>query len=255
MSGKARVDRLLPGLSARERAVLCVRAVLADEPEDPQIRLTMPSDQVARFNELLALGNGVLHILIPHALVLEGQAREMVARMCWFGSLAAWGDDRLALAVGLVTTLAIHRDELPIPVVKAMEEAQQHLTTSPAPASISTLLPAIEGRSKAGSARQAEGMSAVLCELIDSLSETIPCLRSRLITLERVVDEIAQEFGDEAAIPADLRELLETTRRLVTNVGLATSYVGELPAGEFDEPYAAQIRQGLEAQRKWCGGA
>lgn len=252
MSGKNRVDRLLPGLSARERAVLCVRAVLTDEPEDPQIRLTMPSDQVREFNELLALGNGVLHILIPHALVLEGQAREMVAKMCWLGSLASWGDDRWQFSVGLVSALSAHRDQLPPKVVKALEEAEEYLTTSPAPATSWTLLPT-PGEPVAS--QEVDGMSAVLSVLAESLSATIPCLRSRLLTLERAVDDAAEAFGDEVAIPVTLRELLETTRRLVTDVGLADAYLGELPAGEFDELYAAQIRQGLEAQRKWCGHA
>lgn len=80
MTLEHRLDRLSPGLSARERAVLSIRANLEDRHEDPAIRGTMPRDQIAEFNHLIAVGNGVLHIMFPHALVLSGDVEALQLR-------------------------------------------------------------------------------------------------------------------------------------------------------------------------------
>ena len=59
MSIDTRLSRLMPALSARERAALAVRAFKDDEPEDPAWRRTMPRDQVDEFRRLIDLENRV----------------------------------------------------------------------------------------------------------------------------------------------------------------------------------------------------
>ena len=254
MSGKSRVKRLMPELTARERAVLCVRALHAGEREDPQIRFTMPEEQIDRFNELLTLANGVLHILIPHALVLEGQARTMQMRMMWFSSLVSWGDDRWLIHTKLAFPLMFHRDELPKEIQEALDDAQEHFLSPLAPAAPWTLLPKYAEEFDFATAEpQSEGVSGVLCVLGESLTQEIPGLRSQLITLQGVVDEIVAEFQDESVLPESFTELMETTRRVVTDVALAKHFLGELPEGEIDETYDALIRKSLKAQRSWYG--
>lgn len=65
MTKNRRIDRLLSNLSARERALLCIRATLLGRSEDPYVRLTMPPTQVAEFNRMIARENGILHVLVP----------------------------------------------------------------------------------------------------------------------------------------------------------------------------------------------
>ncbi len=60
MSGKRRrLDRLYPALSAKERAILVLRALKADSEEDPEVRRTMPNSQVDSFNRYMSLIRGV----------------------------------------------------------------------------------------------------------------------------------------------------------------------------------------------------
>lgn len=47
---RARLDKLAPALSAKERFILFLRAHNAGEPEDPELRRTMPRGQVRAFN-------------------------------------------------------------------------------------------------------------------------------------------------------------------------------------------------------------
>ncbi len=53
MSIVARLNRLAPALSARERATLVLRSLRDKTPEDPLWRRTMPPNQVEEFNRLM----------------------------------------------------------------------------------------------------------------------------------------------------------------------------------------------------------
>ena len=57
MSGNQRLDRLYPALTAKERALLVLRAWKADQQEDAAVRRTMPSDQARDFNHYIHLMN------------------------------------------------------------------------------------------------------------------------------------------------------------------------------------------------------
>jgi hypothetical protein len=54
---RRRLDRLMPGLTPRERAILALRAVKAGTPANPAVRQRMPPYQVAEFNRLACLIN------------------------------------------------------------------------------------------------------------------------------------------------------------------------------------------------------
>ncbi len=59
MSIDARLSRLSPGLSARERAILVLKSWKDGTPEDPAWRRTMPNDQAREFNRLIDLMNSI----------------------------------------------------------------------------------------------------------------------------------------------------------------------------------------------------
>src|SRR5688572_15782024 len=110
---QGRLEKLAPGLSARERAVLSVRAMLLGEREDPRIRSTMPREQSAEFNRYICMANGVLHVLLPQALVLEQEVEAVSLRYTLLLTLTAWGADQTSLpgALTLVASKPIARSD------------------------------------------------------------------------------------------------------------------------------------------------
>ena len=106
----SQLDSLMRGLSARERAVLTTRALHEDRPEDPQIRLSMPDDQVREFNHYIALANGVIHVLLPYALAVHYEVEALEYKHLLIGLACAWGDD----AAELTNVLSLVA-EIPVP--------------------------------------------------------------------------------------------------------------------------------------------
>ena len=75
-----RIQRLLPALSARERAILALRAEKEGEAEDPAVRTTMPVEQVPEFNRLVRLMNAVNHDLAIVVLVIRHEVEELILK-------------------------------------------------------------------------------------------------------------------------------------------------------------------------------
>jgi hypothetical protein len=67
MSIDARLGKLMPALSAQERAILILRSLKEKTPEDPLWRSTMPREQAAEFNRLI-VAHAPRHQLTPEAL-------------------------------------------------------------------------------------------------------------------------------------------------------------------------------------------
>ena len=59
MSIDARLNKLMPALTARERAILILRSWKEKTPEDPLWRLTLPQNQATEFSRLIDLMNAV----------------------------------------------------------------------------------------------------------------------------------------------------------------------------------------------------
>ena len=53
MNIESRLKKVIPALSARERAILVLRSWQDGTPEDRSWRLAMPSDQTREFNRLI----------------------------------------------------------------------------------------------------------------------------------------------------------------------------------------------------------
>jgi len=77
MSQLARLDKLWPFLSAKERGILVLRSLKTGEREDYRLRTTMPSTQAREFNHYIALMNGVNLDVSTLLLVL----REILLRL------------------------------------------------------------------------------------------------------------------------------------------------------------------------------
>lgn len=124
MTLDSRINRLSPQLSARERVVLYVRAVHEGGPLDPSIGRTMPLWQVPEANRLIRIANGVIHVLLPQALVLQADVESLRLRFQLFIALAAWGSERTHLrgALALLATIPIEESEYESLVEKGRAE-------------------------------------------------------------------------------------------------------------------------------------
>ena len=86
MSQLARVDKLRPFLSAKERGILVLRSLKTGEKEVYRLRSTMPSRQVSEFNHYIALMNGVnvdvsVLLLVLREVLLRLQTLAHLIRM------------------------------------------------------------------------------------------------------------------------------------------------------------------------------
>ena len=87
MSADQRLDRLLPALSAKERASLILRAWKAGEDHEPQIRSTIPNNQVFEYNRLVALMRGASGDLTNFIVVVVQLVEQLSLRWCWLTSV------------------------------------------------------------------------------------------------------------------------------------------------------------------------
>lgn len=92
MSIDARLNKLMPVLSARERAILILESWKRGEEEDPLWRRTMPPEQSTEFNRLIGLMNGSVLNLGSYVTYLEQQADKLELRQCWLVALVLWDE-------------------------------------------------------------------------------------------------------------------------------------------------------------------
>jgi hypothetical protein len=246
VSGKSRLDRLSPELSARERAILAARALNADEEPDRSILWTMPGDQAAEYNELVTMVNGVFRGLLPHALRLEAEAQVMKRELGMLSLLAVWGAERRMLAETALMAFDRESKKLSKSLATARDELRERYGSELAPRGPEVLLPALA---------EAVGFE-VPCDveltpfdqavvgLAKRLETQIPVLRSWLMTLEQAVGGVVRAL-DESAIPPGLSALIASTHELIDAPEGADLYLGQLPKGEIDEGLAAQLAEKL----------
>lgn len=90
-ASESRTAKLFPALTAKERAILLLQAWKRDEDEDPLIRRTMPSWQVAEFNRYIASMNVANRELASYVLFLRARVDYLRAKQGWLASLTLWG--------------------------------------------------------------------------------------------------------------------------------------------------------------------
>lgn len=93
----ARVERLYPALSARERIVLILEAANDEREPEPRIRETMPNDQVGAFNHYLGQLRGANRPIGSYVLVFVQEVAHARTQLLLLSALAMWGTDRSAL--------------------------------------------------------------------------------------------------------------------------------------------------------------
>ncbi len=97
MSGaEKRLDRLLPALSAKERAILMLRDFKADKTQERQLIRSAPDAQALELNRLIGLMNAANGDLAHVLLVIRERARLEEVRFSWLQwarmcALEMWG--------------------------------------------------------------------------------------------------------------------------------------------------------------------
>ncbi len=97
MTIDARLNKLMPVLSARERAILVLESWKRGEQEDPKWRTTMPAEQSRQFNRLIELMNGSVLQMGQYITILEQQVDKLELRQCWLVTLVLWEEQLTAV--------------------------------------------------------------------------------------------------------------------------------------------------------------
>lgn len=85
-----RLDRLTPAFSARERAILALRAWKEGVPEDPELRSKMPLEQGPEFARYIDLIRGTYDVVSLFVVILDQSLALLDARYGWLLSLQLW---------------------------------------------------------------------------------------------------------------------------------------------------------------------
>jgi hypothetical protein len=86
-----RLDKLTPALTAKERALLVLRAWKEEREEDLQVRRTMPQSQALDFNYHIDLMNAANLDIGKYTVVLHMTATQLGLKQAWLASLQLWG--------------------------------------------------------------------------------------------------------------------------------------------------------------------
>jgi hypothetical protein len=81
---------MLELLTARERALLVLRAWKEDKEDDPSWRSTMPESQVRTFNRYIGLMNGVNSRVGVYSLVVRQEVEKLSLRFGWLLTFLLW---------------------------------------------------------------------------------------------------------------------------------------------------------------------
>jgi len=83
----ARLKRVSPLLTARERGILVLRSLKDKTPEDPSWRSTMPRNQTAEFNRYIGLMNACNIHLPLYITMVEQHTKKLYLRFMWLDTL------------------------------------------------------------------------------------------------------------------------------------------------------------------------
>jgi hypothetical protein len=206
MSAEARLDRLYPRLTARERGLLVLHAYKAGEKPDPLIYRTCPSEQGAAFNRYIHLMNACNVELATVVLILRTQIDKMELKYSWLMTVLIWGMETQVLGDRV---LAATKDR------KLRKDVRRLMARAPSDLKVPvdlTVPPAEPETFDNGYGD--ETVKALLFGIKQNLQQHWAELRA----IEVAVQEVAEEFGGEDPLRADTREMIEDCRRSCTTL-------------------------------------
>src|SRR4051812_5781160 len=91
MSIDARIHRLMPVLTAKERGILVLWSLQSGMPEDPAWRSAMPREQASQFNHYIYLMNACNIYLPLYITAVAGHVEQLFLRVYWMQGLMGFG--------------------------------------------------------------------------------------------------------------------------------------------------------------------
>jgi hypothetical protein len=221
----ARLNRLMPALTARERALLVLRSLKDKKPQNAEWRRTMPRDQALEFNRYIVLMNACNVYLPLYISMVEQHTEQLYLRFYWWHTVYQFGKTAWDLA------------EL-VPVKKRALAAR----------SVEACFPAVElPWDEKG---HPYSWITVADEMFNGLRERLVSLWQELRSIDLVLDEVAEEFDGEDPLRPIMRGVVEKTRRDLTNLHEVLSVEEPLELPEPDEEEMALARIYFENGRK-----
>jgi len=190
MSLDARLTKLMPGLSARERAILVLRSLKEKTPEDPLWRRTMPQEQARECRRLILMN--ACNIYLPlYITVVEQKTEHLCLKRHWHSTLLSFGLGTWRLG------------EL-VPPNKRKQAAKAVAQFFPV-----IELPWDEAEHELSWINVSDGMWEALRTGVSQLWEDVRAI-------DTVVDSVAVEFDGEDPLRPIMRGVLEATRKKLT---------------------------------------
>jgi len=198
----ARLNNVMPALSAKERASLILGSLKDGTTEDPKWRSTMPPSQTAEFNRLIGLMNGC-NIYLSH----------LITRIAGLVDL-------LDLRIGWLATARLAEMQL--------DEVSGQLPKSRRPRQ------PVEIHWREGSTWAQLGD-----DLTELISKALPLRWREIRATEIVLDEVAREFDGEDPVKLLLRNELNRSRE--NALKLKSFLEGDGKEVAFSEPQDEEI--------------
>ena len=188
MRSDSRLNKLMPALTAKERAILILRSFREQTPEDPHWRSTMPLEQSSQINQYICLMNAC-NIYIPLYITMVAQHCEKLwLRVYWMQSMIQSGRQIWELGKLIPLTKRAAAQQLvagSYPVVELPWDAEEHEYS----------------------------WLTILENMQEGLRVWLVSLWQELRSIDVVVNEVAEEFDGEDPLVPTMRRLVENTRR------------------------------------------
>jgi hypothetical protein len=258
-----RADKLFSALSAKERALLVLRAWKEGGEADRQVRSTMPLNQVESFNHYIDLMNSVNESLGRYLIVLRAQVEQLGLINGWLATMRLWDIHTFELGLfifrnvpepiteieyaklkrprgrrepvpdrGLSYAVYPDSDE---PKVKALAEERAAVWESFRRAPC-----AVFGEEADEPSRMQEAFQALLDRMKSQVVEYWVDLRG----IEMLVAEAIEEFGEDPALP-EIRRIIDWMHQEFVELRdkLKTSHREEIELPEPSEDQIAILRR------------
>jgi hypothetical protein len=262
MTASTRTDKLYSALSAKERALLVIRAWKEGTVEDRQVRATTPANQIDSFNHYIDLMNGVNERLGHYLLVLRASVEQLGLISGWLATMQLWNLHAFQLG------LFIFRN-VPEPIAESVYARLKRTSRRRDIVPDRALRYAVHPDSEAGKFKELTEERAAVWETLrrapcavfsepekpSRIEEAFHALRDRLKRqiveywvdlrgIEILIAEAAEEFGEDPALP-EIRRIIDWMHQELLELRdqLKASHGKEIELPEPTEERIAMLRK------------
>lgn len=220
-----RLDRLLPALSAKERALLALRQWKEGKEPDRQVVNSVPLAQASEYNRYIGMVRAAGGDLSHYIAIVHGLIGQLDLRYAWLMTLLLWS----------------HNVEALKPHLRDCRSAAMRRALSHAPLGLFEVPGTEPGDAQE---RSMDGLGRLL---IDTIVERVNGRWQELRAVDIVLDELSEELGDEDLLHAEVRELWADGKQTLEELVEGMAHLGVEIAR--DEPPAELLGRLREIAR------